>query len=388
MGRRLWLLVAASTLCFVPIGAYAATVPRWLDTEVGVGPTAIGVLMASMSIVAVLARPLAGRFSDVRGRRLAAVAGALISSVGAMLLYVPAAPGIVAVARGAVGLGEALVTTACMAWLVDMAEPGRRARALTWFGMSVWLGLSTGPQLGGLARELGGFDLVWALAAVATTLAGGLLLLVPDSPASAVAGGIAFAVPRAVWVPGIAMGLAVCGEGVLVAFGVEHLVHRGVEERAGVGGAASVYSVLAAGALVSRPFIANLPDRIGGRACGMIGTTLIAAGLAVLALASSFGAAAVGAAAAGCGLALMYPSLTLLVAAGVEAGERGVALGAFTAFVDVGLAVGAFVGGLVVAALSTGAAFWAGALAAALGGLLIAARAPGREEEAAGRGLS
>jgi MFS family permease len=378
LGRTLWLLVAASTLCFLPFGAYAATVPRWLDSDLGAGPALIGVLMASMSVAAVVSRPLAGRLSDLRGRRLAAVIGALLSAAGALALLVPPVTGVVALARAAVGIGEALVTTACMAWIVDATPAARRGRAMSWFGMSVWLGMSVGPQAGELARELGGFDLVWVLAAVATLTAAALLAAVPDSSTAAAGERAAFRVPRAVLVPGSAMGLAVFGEGVLIAFGVQHLLQRGVQQGAGVGGAASVYSVLAAGALVSRPFIASLPDRLGGRACGISGTALVSIGLAGLAVASSFGAAAVAAVSMGCGLALLYPSLSLLVAADVGPERRGVAMGAFTAFVDVGVGVGALAGGVLVSAFSTSAAFWAGAAAALMGGLLLLLRVPGR----------
>src|SRR6185436_3850912 len=111
----------------------------------------------------------------------AAVAGAVLSGVGALLLLVPAVTAVVALARGAVGIGEALVTTACMAWIIDAIPAARRGRAMSWFGMSVWLGLSLGPQAGELARQTGGFDLVWAVAGVATLAAGALLTRVPDS---------------------------------------------------------------------------------------------------------------------------------------------------------------------------------------------------------------
>jgi MFS family permease len=351
-------------------------VPRWLGEDLDAGPALIGVLMACMPAAAVVSRPIAGRFSDLRGRRRAAVAGAVLSGAGALLLLVPAVTAVVAVARAAVGIGEALVTTACMAWIIDAIPAARRGRALSWFGMSVWLGLSLGPQAGELARQAGGFDLVWAMAGIATLGAALLLRSVPDSLVTAATDRVAFRIPRAVLVPGVAMGLAVCGEGVLVAFGVQHLVERGIAEGAGIGGAASVYSMLAAGALVSRPFIAPLPDRLGGRTCGMLGCGLIAIGLAGLTAASAFGPAAAGAAAIGCGLALLYPSLSLLVAASVPVAQRGVAMGAFTSFVDVGLGVGALAGGVITAASSTAVAFGLAAGAAALACWVLAARAP------------
>jgi len=375
------------TLCFLPIGAYATTLPLWLAGDVGVGPATIGALIATMSIVAVLARPLGGRLSDLGGRRAAAALGGLLCAVGAGLLLVPAAPAVVWPARAAVGVGEALVTTACMAWVVDMVPIERRGRALSWFGISFWLGISIGPQIAALARELGGFDLVWATAAACSLGAVLLFNATPDSPVRAVRGEIPFSLPRAILVPGIALGLCVFGEGVFAAFGVPHLVEAGIHEGAAFGGAASVYSVLGFAALLVRPLIAPLPDRYGGRNCALVGCALLVGGLAAIAAASSFGVAAVGAAAMGIALATLNPALAMLVAAAVEPERRGLAMGGFMSFLDIGLAVGAIAGGLVVGAASTTAAFAMAAVAAGLSAVLIAARAPTHAQERAAAAL-
>ena len=194
------------TLCFLPIGMYATTLPVWLEGDVGVGPATIGALIAVMSVVAVVARPLGGRLSDVRGRRATAAAGGLLCAAGAALLLVPAAPGVVWLARAAVGIGEALVTTACMAWVVDTVPVERRGRALSWFGISFWLGISIGPQVGALAPRARRLRLRVGDAAGCSLAAGLLFSATPDSPVRAVRGEIAFALPSAIWVPGIALG--------------------------------------------------------------------------------------------------------------------------------------------------------------------------------------
>jgi MFS family permease len=344
--------------------------------------------MAVMPIAAVLTRAPLGRLSDMYGRRNAAVAGAVVSLAGALVLLTGDAPFVGGASRVLVGLGEALLTTACMAWLVDVIPPHRRGRAMSWFGMSVWLGLSAGPQCGELARSIGGFDVAWLFAAGASLACALLLAGVPDSHVRLPEGRIEFRIPRAVWMPGAAMGLSVLGEGMLVAFGILHLEDRGLESGAGIGGAASVYSMLAVGALVSRPLIASLPDRLGGRVCAMIGTCAIAVGVAGIAVTASFTVAAAAAFAMGVGLSLMYPALSLIVAAGVEPHDRGVAMGAFTAFVDVGLAGGALAGGVVAGLVSTGGAFWAAAAAAGVAGAIVAAKAPHRDVELAARSVS
>ena len=299
------------------------------------------------------------------------------------LLLVPAAPGVVWPARAAVGIGEALVTTACMAWIVDTVPVERRGRALSWFGISFWLGISLGPQAGALGRELGGFDLVWAMAAACSLAAAALFGATPDSPVRAARGEIAFALPSVIWVPGIALGLCVFGEGVFVAFGVPHLVRAGVEEGAGFGGAASVYSVLGLAALFVRPLIAPLPDRFGGRNCALVGCALLVGGLVAIALASDFAVAAVGAGAMGVALATLNPALAMLVAAGVEPGASRSCDGRVHVVPGHGARRRRDRGGLVVAGLSTTAAFGMAAVAATLAAVVLAARAPTHAQERA-----
>jgi predicted MFS family arabinose efflux permease len=93
--------------------------------------------------------------------------------------------------------------------------------------------------------------------------------------------------------------------------------------------------------------------------------------------------AAAGAAAMGVALATLNPALAMLVAAAVEPQRRGVAMGGFMSFLDIGLAAGAISAGFVVAATSTTAAFGMAALAAALSAALLAARAPTHAQERA-----
>lgn len=373
------------TLCILPIGAYATVLPVWLQDDVRVGPATIGALIAVMSVVAVVARPFGGRLSDVGGRRATAAAGGLLCAAGGALLLIPAAPAIVWPARAAFGVGEAILTTACLAWLVDMVPPERRGRALSWFGISFWLGISLGPQAAALSRELGGFELVWVMAAVCPLVAAALFLATPDSPVRATRSEIPFALPRAVLVPGIAMGMCVFGEGVFVAFGVPHLLDAGIREGAGFGGAASVYTVLGLAALLVRPLIAPLPDRFGGRNCALAGCVLLVSGLSAIAVASSFAVAAVGAAAMGVAMATLNPALAMLVAAGVEPERRGLAMGGFLSCLDIGLAAGALAAGVVVAGLSTTAAFATAAIAALAAATLLVARAPTHAQEVASR---
>jgi len=69
----------------------------------------------------------------------------------------------------------------------------------------------------------------------------------------------------------------------------------------------------------------------------------------------------------GFGFALLFPSMALIVVARMGSGNRGAAMGAFSAFFDVGVGLGAPLAGAVSALAGYGAAFGVAAACAAAG---------------------
>ena len=108
----------------------------------------------------------------------------------------------------------------------------------------------------------------------------------------------------------------------------------------------------------------GIPDRLGGAETAAGAGLVQAGGLFVVAAAHSLPVALVGAAAMGGGFALLFPSLALLVVNAVPDDRRGVAMGTFTAFFDVGMGVGAPLAGVAAVVGGYGLAF---AMAGTLG---------------------
>jgi predicted MFS family arabinose efflux permease len=72
----------------------------------------------------------------------------------------------------------------------------------------------------------------------------------------------------------------------------------------------------------------------------------------------------------GVGFSLMFPSLAVLAVDRVHEAQRGAALGAFTAFFDAGMGLGAPFAGAVAAVGGYPAAFWTGAGCAVISALV------------------
>jgi MFS family permease len=135
-----------------------------------------------------------------------------------------------------------------------------------------------------------------------------------------------------------------------------------------------VFTVFAVAVFGSRLLLSRVPDRAGARPTAVAAGLLEALGLALIALAHSLPFALAGAVVVGVGFSMLFPSLALMVVGDVAADRRGSALGAFTAFFDIGVGLGGPIAG-VTASLAGYPAVFLLAAAAALGTAVLAASA-------------
>jgi MFS family permease len=349
----------AALLAFLAIGAALPVLPGYVRGPLHGSDLAVGVVVGAFALTAVVFRPLAGRQADHRGRRIVLVAGSLAMAAGGALYLLAGSVGALVAARLVVGMGEGAVYTAGATWAVDLAPEDRRGLALGLFGLSVWGGLSLGPLAGELLRSGAGYDAVWILTA-ALPLAGALIAMrLPEPPRAAVEqpGPLSF-FPRAAHRPGAALALANLGYAALAGFVVLHLSARGI------GGGATVFTAFAVAVFASRLVLSRVPDRAGARRTATVAGLLEAVGLLVIALAMSLPVALVGAVVVGIGFSMLFPSLALMVVGEVGDDRRGSALGAFTAFFDIGVGLGGPIAGVTASLAGYPAVFVLGAVAA------------------------
>jgi MFS family permease len=361
----------AALLAFVAIGAALPVLPGYVRGPLRSSDLAVGIVVGAFAITSVVCRPLAGRQADIRGRRVVLVCGALAMAVGGALYLLASSVPYLVIARLAVGAGEGAVYTAGATWAVDLAPDDRRGLALGLFGLAVWGGLSLGPVAGELLRSGVGYDAVWILTAV-LPLAGALIAMRLPEPAFAGAAGAArkpspiALLPGAARRPGIALALANVGYAALAGFVVLHLRARGI------GGGASVFTAFAVAVFASRVALSRVPDRAGARATATAAALFEAVGLVIIALAHSLPVALAGAVVVGVGFSMLFPALALMVVGEVEDDRRGSAMGAFTAFFDIGVGLGAPLAGAVASVAGYPAVFILAATAA-LGAASLAA---------------
>ncbi|MGH9182549.1 MAG: MFS transporter [Acidimicrobiales bacterium] len=180
------LIMAATFAYFLGIGALLPTVPRYTAGPLGGGSLAVGVVVGSLSLTAVVLRPWAGWVADRRGRRLLMVAGAALVGVSVASYVVARSLAVLVPLRLVTGAGEALFFVGAASAINDIAPDARRGEATSYFSLSLYGGLAAGPAIGELVLAGGRYGAVWLVAAggalVSALLAAGVREPRPTEP--------------------------------------------------------------------------------------------------------------------------------------------------------------------------------------------------------------
>ena len=113
------------------------------------------VSLAYLITVAALLLP-AGRLADLVGRSRTYLAGMVLFTLSSLVCGMAPSAGALIAARALQALGSALIMATGMALLTDAWPPAKRGQAMGIGGITVSVGLMTGPPLGGLiSGELG-----------------------------------------------------------------------------------------------------------------------------------------------------------------------------------------------------------------------------------------
>jgi MFS family permease len=375
-------IMAAVFIAFLVIGMALPVLPLHVHRGLGFGTFLVGLVAGSQFAAAIASRVWAGRQADASGPKRAVIAG-LIIAAGAGLLYLfslrlVAAPAISVMillsGRALLGVGESFIIVGAQSWGLAILGAQNTSKALAWIGSAMFGAFAAGAPLGtALYARYGFFAIALAttLLPLATLLCVAPLRRVPSAPrvrANLVK------VMAAVWVPGAASALSSIGFGAINAFSALLFVARGWA-------AWPAFTVFALTFILTRVLLGHLADRFGGAKVALVCALVEAAGLALIAIAPWSALALTGAALAGLGYSLVYPGLGVEAARLMPAQSRGLAMGAYTAFLDVALGFGTPALGLLGDHAGLGAVFGAGVLAALGAGAIAATLVPNRKVE-------
>jgi MFS family permease len=354
-----WRLWSACFLGFGAIGMTMQVMPAYAHERWGADAITAGLAVTIGSLATMFSRPVSGWLADQSGGRGVAMAGAILALIGGIGHLVATNLPTQVLARLFLGAGEGALFTGSVGWILAHTEQSQRGKIAGHFGLSMWMGLASGPMLATALMALGTYRNVWIAATMLPVLS--WVLVASTRPEGRIASGgtnIRRALfPKAAWLPGASGAFASIGYGIIAAF----LVPRfSALDFAGRNFALTVFGIAF---MMTRFLGSGYADRFGGRRVLLTAFLIEAAGLAGLYLAQLEWLAFAATALTGAGLSLLIPSVTSLVTEAADPRERTAALGAVTSAWDLGTAVGGPLGGLVAGASDAGP-FALGAVAA------------------------
>jgi predicted MFS family arabinose efflux permease len=231
------------------------------------------------------------------------------------------------------GIGESFIITGAQSWALAILTVGNTSKALAWVGSAMFGAFAAGAPIGSALYAHYGF----AAVALATTLLplATLACVVPLRRVSTAPSRQAgfMTVMASVWVPGTGAALSSIGFGAITAFSALLFVARGWA-------AWPAFTVFATLFIATRLFVGHLGDRFAAAKIALACVLVEAAGLALIWLSSSLALALVGAALTGFGYSLVYPGLGVEAVRLAPPHNRGLAMGAYTGFLDLALGFG------------------------------------------------
>jgi len=384
--RVLLPIMAVVLIAFLVIGLALPVLPLHVHQGLGLSAFVVGLVTGSQFAASLISRVWSGHYADSRGAKRAVVAGLATAVVGGLLYLlslrfvgVPrASVTILLLGRALLGVAESFIITGAVSWGLALVGPQSAGRVIAWIGMAMFAALALGAPLGTALYAMGGF----AAVAVATTLVPLVTMLLvaplPPVPPQRGARPTLMKVARAVWMPGLGSALSSIGFGAIIAFSSLLSVERGWSP------VWLAFSAFAVSLVAARLVFGHMPDRLGGAKVALLCVLIEAAGLALIWLAPGRALATAGAALTGFGYSLVYPGLGVEAVRRAPPQSRGLAMGAYTAFLDGALGFGSPALGLIAGWAGLGAVFLASTLtvlcAAAIAVRLLFAASPGKEQ--------
>jgi MFS family permease len=352
-------LIAVVLVLFLVTGLAIPALPLHVHDRLGLGTFFVGLVSGTQFAASLVSRVWSGRYADQRGAKRAVVAG-LAAAAAAGVLYLLSlrftdAPvvsvAILLLGRALLGGAESFIITGAVTWGLALVDGQNAGKVIAWLGTALYAAFAAGAPAGTLLYEAHGLLAI----ALATTIGPLTVLplvasLGPVQPLRRPQPPLATVV-AAVSLPGIGLAFSSLGFGAITTF-LTLLFAANAWAPVWLG-----ITAFATAFMLARIAFGHLPDRIGGAQAAFVSVFIEAAGLALIWLASSIAVAVSGAGLAGLGYALVYPGLGIEAVRRVPPQSRGLAMGTYTAFFDLGIAVASPALGLVARAAGLGAVF-------------------------------
>ncbi|SIT13814.1 arabinose transporter [Insolitispirillum peregrinum] len=372
-------IIAALFCGYLAVGLPLPVIPLFVHGKLGFSTFVVGLVIGIQFLATVLTRGYAGRLTDQYGGKRSALQGAAVSALAGLLYLVAAMPGlsptvslaIIIVGRLATGLGESQFVTGCVSWSIASVGLESAGMSMSWTGIAMFAALAIGAPVGMLLYQSYGLEAAMIACVVAPLLAAAIALRETSYATPAGPRLPFYKVIGQIWREGIGLMLQGVGLSGLTAFASLYFAARHW------GNAGLVMTAFGVGFIFVRVVLGTLPDRVSGYRVALWSLVIEAIGQTMIWLAPNDVVALAGALVTGLGCALIFPALGVEALKRVLPANRGSAMGAFVAFLDIAYGISGPVAGVIAGQFGYAAVYLFGAGCALAGAaLVVTARGP------------
>jgi MFS family permease len=366
-------IIAALFCGYLAVGLPLPVLPLFIHDKLGFSTLVVGLVIGVQFLATVLTRGYAGRATDSHGGKRSALQGAVVCALAGLLYLIAAEPrlppaaslAIMVIARLAAGFGEGQLVTGCVSWSIASVGPQRAGMSMSWTGIAMFAALAIGAPVGMALYQAFGLEVAMSACIVAPMIAVLIALRATsyDSP-----GGQRlpfYLVVGQIWREGLGLMLQGVGLSGLTAFASLYFAAQAW------GHAGLVMTAFGIGFIFVRAVLGNLPDKIGGYRVALWSLIVEALGQVSVWGAPHEIIALAGALVTGLGCALVYPALGVEALKRVLPANRGSAMGAFSAFLDIAYGLAGPAAGLIAGRFGYAAVYLLGGACALLGAALV-----------------
>lgn len=369
-------IIAALFCGYLCVGLPLPVIPLFVHNKLGFSNLMVGLVIGIQFLAAVLTRGYAGRLTDHHGGKRSAIQGATVCALGGLLYLLSAMPGlsptvslvIVVVGRLAAGFGESQFVTGCVSWSVASVGPQRAGMSMSWTGIAMFAALAIGAPIGMALYQSYGLQVAMIACVIAPLLAAAIAWLQTSYSSSTGQRLPFYKVVGQIWREGLGLMLQGVGLSGLTAFASLYFLAHGWQH------AGLVMTAFGMGFILVRMVLGSLPDKVSGYRVALWSLVVEAIGQAMLGVAPNEIIALIGALVTGLGCALVFPALGVEALKRVLPSNRGSAMGAFVAFLDIAYGLAGPAAGLVAGLFGYAAVYTLGTACALLGAALIVTR--------------
>src|ERR1700722_19645160 len=362
---------------YFAVGLPLPVIPLFVHDKLGFSNWVVGLVIGIQFIATVLTRGYAGRLTDHHGGKRSALQGAAVCAIGGLLYLVAAMPGfsptislvIIVVGRLVAGFGESQFVTGCVSWAIASGGPQRAGMSMSGTGIAMFAALAIGAPIGMALYQTCGLEAAMVACIVAPLIAAVIAFREVSYASPAGPRLPFFSVIGQIWREGLGLMLQGVGLSGLTAFASLYFAARNW------GHAGLVMTAFGIGFIVVRVILGSLPDRMSGYRVALWSLMVEAVGQAMLWGAPYEIVALAGALVTGLGCALVFPALGVEALKRVLPANRGSAMGAFVAFLDIAYGLAGPAAGAIAGQFGYAAVYLFGVVCALLGAaLLVTAR--------------